>query len=64
MFLNEFVLLTQKTVGTRWSNANVNINLDDLGGQLSKAPRTAAAPTMKQLQEQSSTPVKGFMHLL
>jgi len=60
-FQMSLVLLMQKTA-TRWSGASVNINLDDLGQQ-SKTLKTAAAPTMKQLQEQSSTPVKGF-HIL
>jgi len=56
--LDVLVLLVQKTA-SRWSNASVNINLDDLG-QLSKTPRTTAALTMKQLQQQSSTHLKGF----
>lgn len=59
--LNNKVSFVQKTA-TRWSSANVNINLDDLG-QLNKAQKSAA-PTMKQLQQQSSTPHKGFTQLI
>jgi len=44
-------------MATRWSSASVNISLDGLGQQ-SKTTKTTA-PTMKQLQEQSSMPVKG-----
>jgi len=51
-------------VSTRWSNANVNISLDDLGGQLSKTQKSAA-PTMKELQQQqTSTPGRGFLALV
>jgi len=57
--LKEAIVYFEQKTATRWSNANVNINLDDLG-QLSKTTKTAA-PTMKELQKQSSTPLKGFL---
>lgn len=44
----------QQTTATRWSGANIDINLDNLG-LLGKGSKSAA-PSMKQLQKQTSVP--------